>query len=65
MAVKYPVAIHHPDTIIPKCVLRQRFYFFFGRQVNLESLLALNGVGEFGIGLGVGVSLDQASNGFS
>lgn len=32
---------------------------------NLESLLALNGVGEHSIGLGVGVSLDQASDSLS
>jgi hypothetical protein len=34
-------------------------------KVYLDSLLALNGVGEFLIGLGLGVSLDQASNGLS
>jgi len=50
--------------------IMRRQYHFYGRffwvvAVILKSLLALDGVGEFGIRLGVGVSLDQASDGLS
>jgi hypothetical protein len=38
---------------------------FASRKRRLDTLLALDGVGEYSVGLGNGVSPDQASNGLS